>query len=74
MKMRLNICGLLRESDLGATATHTHSHTTHTYSGGKKNEKDWFGCSRSFNEKEVHALPPGSGYIYKEKKTKKQAY
>lgn len=27
MKMRLNICGLLRESDLGVTATHTHTHT-----------------------------------------------
>lgn len=36
MKMRLNICGLLRESDLGATATHTHTLHTHTQAEKKK--------------------------------------
>lgn len=41
MKMRLNICGLLRESDLGATATHAHTltHYTHILRRKKKMKK-----------------------------------
>lgn len=72
MKMRLNICGLLRESDLRATATHSHTLHTHAQAEKKKIKKIGFGCPRSFDEREVHALPTGSGDTFTEGGKKNQ--